>query len=211
MNHVASLRLLTAAFLTLSTAACTQATAEPFEPTPAEPLAAQIDGAAFAFAPHREVNLVATGVWLDASPTSFLLDLEGGSAEVVVTDEQVVLTTLFIELDGFDHELPGGSHFTDIALVLEEPHVLATTWDDERVAAEGELALRLDWSVATDDATTQLASQDVEDMPITLSMRLEDGALVLDAQLRGVGGVFSLPDLFEVEELDVAIAGSATR
>lgn len=159
--------------------------------------------------PSSDAELVASGVWIDEAHTAFTLDVGGGSADVILGEAGLELRELTVRLEGFDHEIPGGSRFTDMALVLEHPVALETELVDGSVMGAADLALRLDWSIATDTATLPLVSQDVPALPITLHIQDDGEGLHLEAELSQDGFVFELDDLFVVERLDVNVAATS--
>lgn len=203
--HVSATLLFVAAFAT----GCTQSR---FEDVEKPILERQLEeGVGFAILPSpvdpsSDAALVASGVWLEEAHSAFALDVAGGSADVLLVDGALELEELTVRLEGFDHEIPGGSRFTDIALVLEEPVALETELVGESVSAAAEVPLRLDWSIATDDSTLPLASQAVDALPITLRIEKDGEELRLEADLRQAGLVFELDGLFVVERLDVTVA-----
>ncbi len=208
LTHIAS-----TLFVAIVASACTQAPADTFgasdvaaervEPTGSfDILASPLDAASGA-------ELVVSGIWIEDSPTTFAVDVMGGVADIEREGDTLVLTAFSVELDRLDHELPGGSELSDMALVLEQPIELETRWSDGSVRGRAALALRLDWSISTTTSRTPLASQDVEALPIEVVIEDVGGELRLEARLQGDSTVFELPDLFSVEEIDVAMAATA--
>src|SRR5690606_3351016 len=96
-----------------------------------------------------DATLIASGIWLDASPTTFAMDMRGGFASLVLVDDILELSELTIELGDLDHELPGGSRITNITLVLEEPLAVNSSWQDHSVRGVVDVPFRLDWTVST--------------------------------------------------------------
>ena len=211
MNNV--ITIASTIIIAACTTACTQDNEPQFgqhEPDIA-PLQQELEaGRSFALeASANAGELVASGIWLDESPTTFAVVIEGGTTSVAMHDDALSLNALTIDIADLDHELPGGSHLSDIALVLEEPIVLDTRWVDGRVTGSANLVLRLDWAIATESHTSQLLSQTVESLPVELHIEETDDGLAFAAQLQQDGLVFELPELFAVERFDAEIAATS--